>query len=219
MRGKPVCCDDARHALILSVPFLLLLWLFPSSFGQRACSQTSSSQTSTDPNKLVRRVIANELKSQEQDHRHWSFRLNTEKPHGQTEVDEVVETKVGDLKRPLLINGREPGSEQQQEASQRIRQLAQNPAPLRKARQEDDQDTVRSQRLFDAFTFSYGQRRRDLIEPKFSPHPKFHPQTHEAEVFHAMNGSLWLDNKQERVEEISGRLVREVKFGGGVLGI
>jgi hypothetical protein len=141
MRGKPVCCDDARHALILSVPFLLLLWLFPSSFGQRACSQTSSSQTSTDPNKLVRRVIANELKSQEQDHRHWSFRLNTEKPHGQTEVDEVVETKVGDLKRPLLINGREPGSEQQQEASQRIRQLAQNPAPLRKARQEDDQDT------------------------------------------------------------------------------
>jgi hypothetical protein len=34
-----------------------------------------------------------------------------------------------------------------------------------------------------------------------------------------MNGSLWLDNKQERVEEISGRLVREVKFGGGVLGI
>jgi hypothetical protein len=33
-----------------------------------------------------------------------------------------------------------------------------------------------------------------------------------------MNGSLWLDNKQERVEEISGRLVREVKFAGGVLG-
>jgi hypothetical protein len=178
MRGKPAGCDDARQALILSVPFLFLLWLFPSAFGQGA-----SSQTSTDPNKLVRRVIANELKSQEQDHSHWSFRLNTEKPHGQTEVDEVVETKDGDLKRPLLINGREPGSEQQQKASQRIRQLAQNPAPLRKAPRGRPGHS-RSQRLLrmipDAFNFSYGQRQRDLIELKFSPNPKFHPQTHEA---------------------------------------
>jgi hypothetical protein len=33
-----------------------------------------------------------------------------------------------------------------------------------------------------------------------------------------MQGSLWVDSKQERVERISGRLTREVKFGGGVLG-
>ena len=56
------------------------------------------------------------------------------------------------------------------------------------------------------------------MELNFSPSPSFHPPTHEAEVFHAMQGSMWVDAKQDRVGEISGGLVREVKFGGGLLG-
>jgi hypothetical protein len=53
---------------------------------------------------------------------------------------------------------------------------------------------------------------------KFTPNPKFKPPNREAEVFHAMQGDLWVDSKQLRLEEISGRLMREVKFGGGFLG-
>jgi hypothetical protein len=33
-----------------------------------------------------------------------------------------------------------------------------------------------------------------------------------------MDGSLWIDRKQQRLMELSGRLTREVKFGGGLLG-
>ena len=72
--------------------------------------------------------------------------------------------------------------------------------------------------LPDAFSFEYGQRRGNLVQLNFSPNPDFKPSTHEAKVFHAMQGSLWVDPKQNRLEEISGHLNREVTFGGGVLG-
>jgi len=37
-------------------------------------------------------------------------------------------------------------------------------------------------------------------------------------VFHAMEGSIRVDTKQERVAEISGRLIHTVEFGRGLLG-
>jgi len=170
-------------------------------------ARNTGGPNSVATNELLRRVIANELTSEQQDHSHWSFLLNTRKPQGQTEVDEVVETKNGDLKRPLLINGHKLNSEQQHKADKGIQQLVQNPSALQKVRKEEDQDTARSQRLLkilpEAFNFSYGQRRGDRIELKFAPNPNFHPPSHEAKVFHAIKGSLWVNDKQQRVEEIA----------------
>ena len=103
MRGNRACLDTARHTLIPPVLFLLLPLLLSSSIYCRA--QNTGAPNSAAPHELVRRVVANELKCEQQDHSHWSFLLNTRKPQGQTEVDQVVETKDGDLKRPLLING------------------------------------------------------------------------------------------------------------------
>ncbi len=33
-----------------------------------------------------------------------------------------------------------------------------------------------------------------------------------------MEGSVWVNGKEARVEEITGHLIHEVKFGGGLLG-
>ena len=185
-------------------------------------AQNKPDQNSVSPHELVRRVVANEVKAEQQDHSHWKFRLDTKKPNGQTEADEVVEAKDGDLKRPMLINGHPLSAQQQQKADHSIQQLLHDPGAIRKARTEEDQDTVRSQRLLkmlpDAFLFKYGQRRGNLVEFNFYPNPAFHPPNHEAEVFHAMSGTLAVDAKQQRVEEINGRLMHEVKFGGGLLG-
>lgn len=72
----------------------------------------------------------------------------------------MVETQNGDLKRPLLINGRALTAEQQQKSDKRIRQFVRNPATLRKSLNEKNQDAARSQRLLkmlpDAFHFNYG---------------------------------------------------------------
>ena len=168
---------------------------------------------------LVRRIVGNELKAENQDYSHWMFRLETEKPNERKTVDEVVETKDGDLKRPILIDGRELTAEEQ---DKRMQQLIHNPAALRKSLNDKNQDTARSQRLLkmlpDAFVFHYGDRRGDLVELNFSPNPHFQAHTREAQVFHAMEGSVWIDSKQARLAEITGHLTREVKFGGGLLG-
>ena len=177
---------------------------------------------SVPPNELVRAVLANELKAENDDHSHWMFRLQSEGPNGTTQVEEVVQTNNGDLKRPILINGRELTSKEQQQADQRIQQLIHNPGALRKSAKEKNEDALRGQRLLkmlpDGFTFTYGERRGDLVELHFKPNPHFKPRTHEAQVFHAMEGTIWLDTKQNRLAQISGHLTREVKFGGGFLG-
>jgi len=187
------------------------------------CPFLGAAQSSQEvPGELVRRVVQNELRAEEQDHSHWMFRLETEKKNAQTEVDEVIETKDGDLKRPLLFNGRELTPIEQQESDKRLEQLVQNPAVLRKSLKDENQDNARSQRLLkmlpDAFLFNYGEQRGDLVQLSFRPNPNFHPRNHEAQVFHAMQGVLWVDNKQNRLAEISGQLIDEVRFGGGLLG-
>lgn len=215
MRGSRTS-SNARRAITLLSPVLLTFLVGVSA------AQTAANQNPINAAELVRRVIANELKAEQQDHSHWSLRLATQKQNGQSEVDEVVETSDGDLKLPILMNGRELTPEQKKKADQRIEHLIRDSSELQKQRAQEDEDTSRSQQLLkmlpDAFDFSYGQRRGELVELKFSPNPEFRPSTHEAEVFHAMKGSLWLDSKEDRLEEISGRLIREVKFGGGLLG-
>jgi hypothetical protein len=72
--------------------------------------------------------------------------------------------------------------------------------------------------LPDAVTARYGERQGDLVEILFEPNPKFHPSSHEAAVFHSMAGRIWVDTSQNRLAEIEGHLIKNVKFGGGLLG-
>ena len=172
-----------------------------------------------NPNELVRRVINNELKLENQDHSHWMFRLDSEKQGKDREIDEIVETRDGDLTRPLVIDGREVAADQ---ADRRVQEQVHNSEALRKSLKDKDEDTARSQTLLKmlpaAFIFTHAGRRGDLIKLNFSPNPNFKPTSHEAQVFHAMNGNLWLNSKQSRLKEIADHLVHEVKFGAGLLG-
>src|SRR5436853_2080201 len=115
---------------------------------------------------LIRRVVANELGSEERDHSHWMFRLETATKNGQQEVDEVAETKEGDLKIPILINGREGTPKQREEGANRLEQLVHNPEALRKSAKDKNQDAARSQQLLrilpDAFIFNLGERHGNL---------------------------------------------------------
>jgi len=181
---------------------------------------TSFAQVSNQSaNQLARRVVSNELQAEIKDQSHWLLRLQTQKPGGAQEIDEVVETKDGDLKRPLLANSRPVPKA---EADRRLEQLAHDRDALQKSLKDKNDDAEHSHELLkilpDAFTFKYGAHRGKFLELKFSPNPNFKPPNREAEVFHAMEGSIWVDPKQSRLEEISGRLTHEVKFGGGLLG-
>ena len=141
---------------------------------------------------------------------------------GKNEVREVVETKDGDLDWLISVNGKPLPEDQRSERQRGLQRLINNPPELKRSQREKDEDQVRSLRLLktlpDALVFEYGEQRGELIELKFKPNPHFRPPSHEAAVVHAMEGVLWVSEKQKRLAEISGRLTRPVKFGGGLLG-
>jgi hypothetical protein len=173
-------------------------------------------------NELARSVLNNELKAEDADNSHWMFQLDTKKPNAPETVEEVVETKDGPLKYPLLINGQKPTDAQQRQANDEIQHAVHDPSSLRKADRAKADDDAHSQQMLkmfpDAFYFQYGERKGDLVKLNFTPNPNFRPPNREATVFHAMAGSIWVDAKQKRLLEIRGRLTHEVKFGWGMLG-
>jgi hypothetical protein len=217
MHGRTWCHDAPRVTTICFICFSSLSLII--ALRCLCVAQDPAKQHSTPPNELVRRVVENELKAEQEDHSHWSFRETIQKPNDRTEVDKVVETSSGDLKLPLQIDGHELTASEREKSE---KQLGRNLQALRKSLRDKDQDMERSQRLLqmlpDAFNFRYVGRLGDLVQLSFTPSPKFHPSGHEAEVFHAMEGNVWLDEKQNRLAEISGRLIKQVKFGGGFLG-
>jgi len=55
------------------------------------------------------------------------------------------------------------------------------------------------------------------VEILFQPNRNFRPPSHEAAVLHGMEGRIWIDEKENRLAEIEGHLIRPVKFYGGLL--
>jgi len=163
--------------------------------------------------------VQNELTAERRDQSHWMLHLDTEDKNGHKETYEVIETKRGDLKQPILIDGHELTAEQRQASG---RQLGRELRDLQKAHKEENQDFGQSQQMLsmlpNAFIFNYGEKRGDLVQLDFKPNPQYRPHSHEAEVFHAMQGSVWIDTQQSRLAEISGRLIERVEFAGGLLG-
>jgi len=186
--------------------------------GSPSVAQMSDAEAS----KFLRDAIANELKCEGADHSHWLLRLDTSKPNTGENVDEVVETKDGELKYPIVVNGRSLDQQQRQQAEKRLQSLVTHPQDIRnssKAESEDDSHGQRLLKMFpNAFIVHYAGTDGSLVQLHFTPNPKFDPPTREARVFHAMEGSIWLDQKQNRLARIKGQLTQEVKFFGGVLG-
>lgn len=183
------------------------------------CTHCFAQKPGTDPIQWVRNAIENELREEQRDTSRWKLRLREQKSNGNFEVDEVVETSQGDLKEPLIINGKKLSAK---ESEQRMEKMLHDSNALAKSQKDKNDDDAKSQQLLkmlpDAFLFRFGQRKGDLLELKFSPNPQFKPPNHEAQVFHAMVGSIWFNTKATRLQEISGRLSHEVKFGEGILG-
>jgi len=196
------------------------VWVIIALFGLSCSGLAQSPNVSAD--ELARSVLNNELKAENTDNSHWMFRLDTKKPNAPETIDEVVETKDGPLKYPLLINGRKLTDAQQRQANNEMRSAVGDPSSLRKADRAKADDDAHSQQMLklfpDAFRFQYGERKGDLVQLNFTPNPNFRPPNREATVFHAMAGSIWVDAKQRRLAQITGRLTHEVKFGWGVLG-
>lgn len=193
------------------VAFLLAAVLAPAQ----------SPEPSSAAQELARKVVNNEARIAKEDTTQWSFQKTSRKPEGD-ETKAVIQTKGCDLDRLLLVNGKPLSPKQQKEEDQRIQELLRDPARQRKLQEQQQKDAEQMTRVLkvlpDALLFSYGERRGDAIQLLFKPNPRYHPTTRETHVLSTLAGQMWVDAKQDRIQEVSGRTTRDVHFGGGVMG-
>jgi hypothetical protein len=102
--------------------------------GSNALSQLDAERLGMSANELARKVVANELKVQDNDLVRWMYRLEKEES-GKKQVQEILETNNGSLSRLLSIDGRPLDAKQQQKESQRTQRLVSHPEEQRKLQQ------------------------------------------------------------------------------------
>ena len=170
---------------------------------------------------LVRRVVANELAVSAHDPSRWTYEV-TKLEEGRNQTERVVQTRDVSLERLIAINGKSLSAEQQQKETERINSLVRRPSEQEKLSRQQRKDAAEYATLIRmipaTFIFTYAGQQGDLVHLTFIPNPAFRSSSWQARVLHAMAGDLWIDSKDQRLATVNGRLIEDVKFGGGLLG-
>jgi hypothetical protein len=202
------------------VAFALLASFGSAIAGARAQESAVAIEAQTNPQKLVREVVENGRRLKENT-TYWTYRELVRK-EGKLETHEVCQTDAGTIDRLVAINNQPLPPEQQRREDARIQMLLANPAEIRREKQKQREDTAKQYRMFatfpDAFRYQYAGTEGRLIKLKFEPNPQFVPSTRQEEVFHHLEGTMWIDPEQKQLARIDGELTSEVKFAGGLLG-
>jgi hypothetical protein len=179
----------------------------------------------SDPAKLVHDTIENELKHADEPSK-YMYKDRRQTPHVTT-TKEMVETTDGTVARLIAYNDQPPTPEQRAQDDQKLENLLKDPDAMKKKRKEQDEDADRVRKMFreipKAFLFEFagtdvGKNGDEEVKLNFKPNPNYDPPSRETSVYAAMQGSMWIDTKEERLAKIEATLFRDVTFGWGILG-
>jgi len=202
--------------MLLSAVVAMLLSVAP-----RVGLSESQQTNKLSPSDLVKSVIYNELHPANTVDVHWKYQLLKD-ADGKQETRAVVETKSGSLDRLLSVAGRKLTGAQESNEAGRILKFSHSPEEQRKAEQSRRKDAEQCNNILkmipDAFIFEYAGESGTAAKLTFKANPKFVPPSREGKVLQQMAGEMWVDAREKRLISINGRLVNEVKFGGGFLG-
>ena len=200
-----------------STPFAVVVAFL--TVGTALAQSPSGPQLS--PMQIVKNVIYNEMHPSAVNNVYWRYRL--EKTSGsRQETRTVIETKSGSIDRLTAVAGQPLSGAQAANETKRILRFSHNPDEQRKAeearRKDAEQCNTFLKMIPDAFVFEYAEQNANAIKLKFKPNPHFQPPSREGKVLQQMAGEMWVDARQQRLISISGQLMNDVKFGGGLLG-
>ena len=174
-----------------------------------------------DPSELVQHMVQNELDAAKNDQSHWMYR-DSDSEKGTTKVEEVIQIHEGWMRRLISVNDRPPSDGDRKKNEDEIQKFLNDPSYRQQQRRKLNQDGNKATDLLSmlpkAFLYQSQGREGQIIRLAFRPNPAFHPPTREAKVFHAMGGTLLIDSKSMRLVKLSGQLIENVDFGGGILG-
>lgn len=169
-----------------------------------------------DAKQIVQQAVTTELAADRNDRSHWLYFDVDRKPKNSV-TQWVAQTSGGDLYRVLEENARKLSlSEQQAKMDGFVRNKAEQARQQRAGRHDDEQAAGLLKLLPAAFVWNISQSGGGVTVLHFKPNSNFRPPDREARVFAAMEGDMAVDGTQHRIVSLKGRLVRDVKFGGGL---
>ena len=185
---------------------------------------TSNAQAQTqDPQvqQRVRTAVKTELEADRNDHSRWQYLSTVRRPEGEF-VYHVVETDNGSVKKKIRENGQPLSSDELEKENQRISSFVHDSSQQAKQRKDSAQDDKRAEEMLsmlpDAFLWKVKSEATDGTTYSFVPNPDFTPPSMESRVFAAMAGDIVVSKPENRIQRISGKLIRDVKFGYGIFG-
>lgn len=171
-----------------------------------------------DAKQLVQQAVNSELAVHKADRSLWMYHEIESKPPLIAE-QWVAQTAQGDVIRVVQRNGSPVSPEDQRKQVQGFLHDSAAQAQQRADTQHDDEQAASLLKLLPvAFLWTETSRNQATSTFHFKPDPNFQPPTRQARVFAAMEGDLTVDNRQQRIQEINGRLIHDVNFGWGLLG-
>jgi hypothetical protein len=197
---------------------ILVVGCFAVVHGQNSNQENSRPDNSDqDAKRIVQQAVKTELAANSSDQSRWLYYEVNQKPKNSV-TQWVAETSQGDLRRTLKQNGQEFPADQQHKKMDSFIHDSGAQAQQRKAGQHDDRQATELLKLLpDAFIWTSTGSHDGNTTLHFKPDAKFHPPNREARVFAAMEGDMRVNDAQHRIVSLKGRLIRDVKFGGGLL--
>lgn len=212
------------HGSSLPAAAFAVVFFFGLSWATVFAATQANSGPAADPAALVRRAAQNELRPLSVPYP-VRFKLRKQDDKGST-TKEIVQTKDGDVARLIAKDDRPLTPDEEKAELDRLNNLLAHPEiqEHRHKREQDDsgREDEMTRLLPDAFLYTYlgmvPAPNGPAYRLSFKPNPNFKPPDREAEVYHGMEGELWIDQAQERIVKLDAHLIDDVEFGWGILG-
>lgn len=182
-------------------------------------SSLHAQQNEQDAKALVSKAVKSELAADAADHSVWRYRDDQQIAH---KVSIVVTTRQGSVKRLIEKNGQPLSASEAQAEEARLQSFIHNSSAMQKQKRDaahDDRNATELLKMLPAaFIWKVEGRSGGVLTLHFEPDPNFNPPDMQSRVLGAMNGELKINEEQQRIQEISGKLTRDVTIGWGLLG-
>jgi hypothetical protein len=200
---------------LASTPTLALALLLAGAPSLRA----QSSDPAADH--ALRAAVNSELHAAITDRSLWAYRDHDTAP-GKDALYDTIETRQGELRRLIELNGHSLSASAAQAETQRINEYIHDPdAQARKRRagaHDDAQATELLRMLPDAFLWTIASQDNEDITLNYRPNPSFDPPDMQARVMSIMAGQMIIDRHDNRIRTLRGHLTQDVLIGWGILG-
>lgn len=195
-----------------------------------AVTSTSGQSGPASPVELVKRAVANEIKTNATGGK-FMFRDRKQTAKG-SETRLLVETRQATAGLVIARNDRPLSAEERQAETARAERFLTNPAELDRKEKREREDTEHTlevmKALPEAFLYTpggteagtqgVGKAEDQLVRLNFRPNPDYVPPSRVEQVLTGMQGYILIDAAQERIAKVDGTLAKDVDFGWGILG-